>query len=748
MRWSTRTACGFLVLLLLGVTAPSWPDAPAQAATVPSGFQEQIVFSGLSQPTNLEIAADGRVFVAEKGGVIKVFDSIADPTPTVFADLSANTHNIWDRGMLGLALAPNFPTDPWVYVLYAYDAPPGQTAPYWHDNCDTVSGGANGGNCIVTGRLSKLQASGNVMTGTEQVLIHDWCQQFPSHSIGDLHFGADGKLYATAGDGASFSATDYGQLGSPANPCGDPANEGGALRSQDSRSTGDATQLNGSVLRLDPVTGAAAAGNANIGSADLNTRRIVASGLRNPFRFTVRPGTSEIWAGDVGWNTWEDIERLTTPTGTPANFGWPCYEGAARMASYDNANLPLCETLYTGAGQTAPYFTYNHTGAVVAGENCGTGGDSVSGLAFYPGAGGPYPPAYAGALFFADSSRGCIWAMKPATPGGLPSSANIEAFVQQAASPVDLTVGPGGELYYVDLGGTVRRIRYYPANQPPVAQIAAAPVTGQVPLTVNFSGSASTDADPADQGRLTYQWDFTDNGSWDSTAVAPSFTYSTIGAFTARLRVTDTLGAFDEETVTIQPGNAAPTATIDTPIAGTTWKVGDSLTFTGHATDPQQGNLPASALSWQLRMQHCSTPSACHTHVLQSWSGVASGSFLAPDHEFPSYLELALTATDAQGLTHTVVRRLDPRTVLLTFSANPAGVSLTVGSFTGVAPFTREVIQGSTNTVSAPSSYTAVLQKYLFESWSDGGAQTHVIVAPTASTTYTATYKPCLLILC
>jgi glucose/arabinose dehydrogenase len=709
---------------------------PATAVALPSGFQEQIVFSGLSSPVDLEFARDGRIFVAEKGGRIKVFDDLADTTPTVFADLSANVHNQWDRGLLGLALAPDFPADPYVYVLYTYDAPPGQTAPVWNDVCAN----ANDGKCVVTGRLSRLRAGGDTMTGSEQVLLHDWCQQFPSHSIGDIAFGADGMLYVAGGDGASFSAVDYGQFpaGAPTNPCADPAGEGGALRSQDIRTTGDETALNGTLLRLDPATGDAAPGNPNLGAADPDARRIVVNGLRNPYRITMRPGTNETWISDTGWNTWEEVNRVVDPTAGVTNFGWPCYEGNARQSGYDSANLPICENLYAApAGSTtAPFVAWNHSAKLVAGEACPTGSSSSTGVAFYPTAGGPYPAAYNGAVFFADYSRRCIWASLPSTPGGLPDPANLQTFVSDAAGPVDLEVGPGGELYYADLGGTIRRIRYFPGNQPPAAVIDATPTQGPAPLTVTFNGTGSTDPDPADEGRLKYAWDFTNDGVTDSTAPTASFTYTTTGSYTARLTVTDTLNATATRTIAITPGNEAPTAVIDTPAVSTTWKVGDTIAFAGHATDPQQGTLPASRLDWNLVMQHCSAPDNCHAHAIRSWTGVASGTFEAPDHEYPSYLELKLVATDQEGLTHTVTRRLDPKTVDLTFTSVPVGLQLTVGSSSGVTPFSRTVIQGSTNSVSAPSPQNSSA----FASWSDGGAQTHIVTAPTAATTYTATY--------
>ena len=203
--------------------------------------------------------------------------------------------------------------------------------------------------------------------------------------------------------------------------------------------------------------------------------------------------------------------------------------------------------------------------------------------------------------------------------------------------------------------------------------------------------------------------------------------------------MTDSQGASDTDTVPIAVGNTPPTPTIATPAAGTTWKVGDVISFSGSATDQQDGTIPASSLSWKLIQQHC--PSNCHQHPLQTFPGVAGGSFAAPDHEYPSYLELTLTATDSGGLTGTRTLRLDPRTVVLSFQTTPGGLRLTFNGTESTATFTRTVIVGSANTVSAVTPQTKGSKSYTFTSWSDGGAPTHVIVAPATAATYTARFR-------
>lgn len=749
MSGGRRVALG--ALAVLAVLAP-----PADAAPIlPDGFREQTTLTGMTLPTAVRFAADGRVFVAEKSGLVKVFDGLADETPTVVADLRTQVHNHHDRGLLGLALDPGFPARPYVYVLYTHDAAIGGVAPRWgragetFDDCPTPPG-STGDGCVVSGRLSRLQLTGNVAMGPEKVLIEDWCNQYPSHTIGSLAFGADGYLYVSGGDGASFNFADYGQDGSPPNPCGDPpvpaggtqtapTAQGGALRSQDARTTADPTGLDGTILRVDPETGAAAPGNPFAASPDANQRRIVGYGLRNPFRITTRPGTSEVWFGEVGWNVWEEVNRIPAPAdGTADNFGWPCYEGRSRQPGYDVLNLDICEALYAeGPGAvTPPFHLYSHSAKVVPGETCPTAqGSSAAGLAFYET--GPYPDDFDGALVFSDFSRSCIWVMKRTT-GALPSPSAITTFVADAAGPVDVQFGPGGEIYYLDIiGGTLRRIFHEAGNRAPVAVATASPRAGAVPLQVQFSAADSRDPEG---GALTYAWDLDGDGEYDdSAAERPSFTYTTAGVVTASVRATDAEGSSDRATVTVNAGNTAPRATITTPTAATTWKVGDVIGYSGGATDAEDGPLPAARLSWAVTLRHCPTGEGCHSHPVTGADGVASGSFTTFDHEQPAHFVLSLTATDSRGVQDTASVRIDPRTVLLRVASQPPGMQLSVNGKVAHTPFDTTLVEGAPASVFAPSPQTRNGRAFNFLLWGDLGAQSHTVTV-TANRTLTASY--------
>ena len=178
----------------------------------------------------------------------------------------------------------------------------------------------------MSGRLSRI-----LPDGSEQVMIEDWCQRVPSHSIGSLAFGPDGQLYASGGDGASSTRSITGRAA--ASCCADPERGWGAAQprhAHDFDLTADPVTLDGTVIRIDPNTGADRPATP-FASSGANARRIVAYGLRNPFRINFRPGTQELWAGDVGWNEWEEINTLTDASDAVPSFGWPCYEGTPRQ---------------------------------------------------------------------------------------------------------------------------------------------------------------------------------------------------------------------------------------------------------------------------------------------------------------------------------------------------------------------------------------------------------------------------------
>jgi glucose/arabinose dehydrogenase len=750
--------------------------AATRGATLPVGFQDSVVFSNLEQPTAVRFAPDGRVFVAEKAGKVLVFDSTEDQTPELFADLRTDVYDTGDRGILGLALDPRFDEGhPYVYLLYTYDHLLGdpEPPPKWGepdhtgDECPKPPD-ADVDACPVSGRLVRLTAEENhaapsPAAPSQTVLLEDWCQQFSSHSIGDLQFDSSGALYASGGDGASFNNADYGQFGWPEkNECGDPpaglggeevvpTAEGGALRSLDAltpeKSNGeDPTDLNGSIVRIDPETGAALPGNPHYGSSDPNLARIVAFGFRNPFRFAIDPETDEIYVDNVGWALYEEMDRFASQPSQPYDSGWPCYEGPE--FGYGSLGLNLCESLYAVPGSTAPpFFYYKHTSPVVPEDPCFNPaepegeGSAIAGIAFYEGS--AFPAQYHGALFFADAVRGCVYVMFPGEDGRPDPSTAVPFMSDAGLYPgVDLEEGPEGDLYYVSLfgegfgPGAVHKIEYFSGNQPPVARLTADKEWGPAPLQTKFDAGGSSDPDG---DTLEYEWDTNEDGVFTDPSPdekTRTTNWEDEANHTIAVRVTDSHGAQSTARLTVYPGDTPPEVEILHPAPGLEWHVGQSIHFEGVARHGE-AELPSTRLDWSSRLLHC--PSGCHRHPLQAFPAVASGTLIAPDHDYPSSIELTLTAADSRGLATSKTIQLAAHPVALAIKSKPPGLTLSAGLLTKPTPFTLTAIEDSKVTLSAPTTAELAGTVYPWLGWSDGGARVHTVEAG-GPATYVADY--------
>ena len=261
----------------------------------------------------------------------------------------------------------------------------------------------------------------------------------------------------------------------------------------------------------------------------------------------------------------------------------------------------------------------------------------------------------------------------------------------------------------------------------------ATPSNGAGPLQVQLDASGSTD--PNGDSPLHYAWDLDGDGEFDdSTAVNPTKTFTAPGIYNPAVQVSDPSGATGTASVEVQVDNTPPVAHIDAPVATDTWAVGDNIDFSGSATDAQE-TLPASAFDWEIVLNHCpSGPDDCHQHVVQDFLDTKSGSFAAPDHDYPSSLQLNLKVTDSGGLIDTQSVTIDPKTVDLTLDTVPSGLELALNDNPTATPFTRTVIEGSENTLIAPEPQVLDAETYQFSSWSDGGLATHNITVDQTQT--------------
>ncbi len=342
------------IVFLLGVLSTSY------AATLPAGFTETQI-SGLSSPTAMEIAPDGRIFVCLQGGQLRVIKNGA-LLPTPFITLSVDSAG--ERGLLGIAFDPSFSTNNFLYLYYTVPTSPRHN------------------------RVSRFTANGDVVVpGSETIILElDNLTSATNHNGGAIHFGPDGKLYIAVGENATPSNAQT------------------------------LTNMLGKILRINK-DGSIPGDNPFFNEATGNNRSIWALGLRNPFTFAFRPGTSRMFINDVGQNAWEEINDGIRGS----NYGWPNTEGVTTNPSF-----------------RSPLFAYGHGFGA-------TTGCAIAGGAFYNPATVQFPANFVGKYFFADLCSGWIRVFDPATGTAL-------GFATGISQPVDLKVAADGSLYYLSIG--------------------------------------------------------------------------------------------------------------------------------------------------------------------------------------------------------------------------------------------------------------------------------------------------------
>jgi hypothetical protein len=181
--------------------------------------------------------------------------------------------------------------------------------------------------------------------------------------------------------------------------------------------------------------------------------------------------------------------------------------------------------------------------------------------------------------------------------------------------------------------------------------------------------------------------------------------------------------------VNLYPGDKGPPqVTIQAPSPTFEWAVGETVNYKAVATDPDLETFGSGLTPhWEFRLEHC--PSACHEHPITS-ADTASGSFVAPAHEFPSHLKLIFTATDSRGMTDSKEVEIYPRLVEVGIASDPAGIPLGIEGVISTEPAKVTMMAGATTTVSAPEKATIGGQEYEFSSWSDGLARVHEVTTP------------------
>jgi len=431
-----------VVLVLVIVAGLLLPGDVQAFGSLPPGFADREVVPGISKPTSIAWLPNDTMLVTSQNG--QVFRDNGGAAVSIL-NLGNAVCVGNETGLLGMAVDPNFPAQPFVYLYYTHHKGGG--------SCNDAANRAN--------RVSRFTMDGAQNLGSEQVLLDNISAKGGNHNGGDLQFGKDGLLYISVGDAGQDLATGEGQDGN--------AN---ARR---------LSLLNGKILRITPEGGipasnpftgpgsapCAAAGRTSQAGANVSAEKrskkakkqkrqkqrkkkkkrrqlrgapicqeIFATGLRNPYRIAFDPddGTNNqrFFINDVGGSAWEEIDEGAAG----ADYGWNVREGPCRVGATSNCDP---DGRFTG-----PLFAYTHQ------DGCSV----ITGGAFVPN-GPAWPSEFHGQYLFADLGCQTLFAISDQNPG---ASATVFG---TGSSATHLAFGPDGQLYYTDFGtNAVHKIVY------------------------------------------------------------------------------------------------------------------------------------------------------------------------------------------------------------------------------------------------------------------------------------------------
>jgi len=646
-RWRALAVAALTALTALAVI----PAQPAAAAPPPtSGFEKVRLDGGLSmgEPIELAVLPDHKVLYINRGtsaggGQVRLYNPA---TRTTSVALTLQLDARFEDGLIGITLHPKFATNRFVYIFYSPVATP------------------------LVNRISRFTFNPTANTLGAEDMIIEWPteRRLCCHSAGSMSWDSNDNLYFAVGDNTNSGGDSAGMA-----PIDERTSRDAQYDAQ--RTSGSTNDLRGKINRIHPeANGTYTIPSGNLFAAGTaNTRpEIYVMGVRNPYRiFVDRKAGNTLYWGEVGPDAgttianrgpaaYDEFNRATAP----GNYGWP-YCGGPNVAYNDwdfAANAP--RGWFPCGGSTGPVNNSpRNTGLqqlppakpALVWEQHG-GSREWPQLDNPGGCGSPnhvevyhydpnlvsdvkWPQYYDNKWLISEYCRN--WVKEVQFNNGNPATGTPTVIEPVLAGmgfvhPIDWEFGPDGSLYMLEYGSGyfsgapdagLYKINYITGGRSPIAKLTANPDSGTTPLQVAFSSAGSSDPDG---NPLTYAWDFTDNGSVDSTAANPTFTYPSSGSYLARLTVSDGTGRSGTATLPIVVGNTRPTVTIGGLPNGGLFSWEDNLAVTAAASDPQDGTIPCGSVVVRAALGHQE-----HAHEEGEGTGCGATFNTGPVHAGP-----------------------------------------------------------------------------------------------------------------